>query len=203
MKRKWKSSFALIAIMGLTVAACTSQKAPAKLALGDAQKAVVMATTSDTKKYVPDELQALQSTIVGLNASYSIGDYPSVLSGVPPVVVETQGLRQRAAQKKETALKELNAQWGEFASELPLLVNTVTTRVEVLSEAKRAPKGVDLGAAQSALTDANGLWDKAKISFDGGNVEEAVDVARNARFKAETAASDVKLPLRTPAMAAK
>jgi hypothetical protein len=65
----------------------------------------------------------------------------------------------------------------------------------VLGKSKHLPAGVDLEAAKSGLADATSLWEKAQAAFTGGNVEDAVNAAKDTKVKAEAAAAALKLTL--------
>jgi hypothetical protein len=197
------SSLALLAIVGLALGACASQKDPAKQALDGADKAADLAARSDASKYTPEDVKELKRTVASLNASFDEGDYAGVLAGAPPLVDDAQALMQGAATRKEAALKQLNAQWSEMVIALPSLVDTVKTRMDLLGKAKRASTGVDLEAARLALLDTNALWDRAKTAFGAGQVEDAVNMGKEAKSKTEAAAADLNLQLPKAAMAGK
>lgn len=183
-------------------AACADQMKPAQQAL-DGVDSAVSAAAPDAGKYMPDALTALQSKVTALKASFDKRDYRTVLMGAPAVLVDAQSLAKVAAAKKAEAMKALGNQWTDMAASLPKLVATVKARVDALSKVRHLPKGVDLAAAKSALAEATGSWGKAQAAFTAGNVEEAVNNAKDGKAKAEAAAAAVNLKLPTAAAAAK
>jgi hypothetical protein len=192
----------LLMVAMLLVAACANQMKPAQQAL-DGVDSAVSAAAPDAGKYMPDALTAVQGKATALKASFDKGDYRAVLIGAPAVLADAKSLAQVAAAKKEVAMKALGSQWADVASSLPKLVETVKARVDALSKARHLPKGVDLAAAKSALADATGLWAKAQAAFTAGQVEEAVNNAKDGKARAEAAAAAVKLNLSSAAAAAK
>jgi hypothetical protein len=71
----------------------------------------------------------------------------------------------------------------------------VKSRVDVLSKSKKLPEGVDLAAAKTALADATEGWAKAQAASTGGNVEEAVNMAKMVKEKASAAAAALKMAM--------
>jgi hypothetical protein len=184
----------LFACAALLFAACTNQMEPAKNAL-DNINATLGSVSADAKTYIPDQLTAAQSKVADLTASFDKKDYAAVLSGAPGVLAEVQGLSSAAAAKKDEIEKALGNEWRELAASVPPLVEAVSTRVNALSKTKRVPKDIDLNAAKSGLTDITAQWDKAQSDFKSGNFADAVSTGKDAKTKAESAATALKLKL--------
>lgn len=196
------SQFAVLAFVGLALAACANQKEPAQAAISSIDAAINTAS-AEASKYVPDQLSDVQSKFAALKDSFSKQDYKAVLAGAPAVLTAAQGLVTAAAAKKDEVMKALNGDWTTLAASLPNLVAAVKSRVDILSKSKKLPAGVDLAAAKSGLEEATSLWTKATGAFSSGNVEEAVNTAKEVKAKAEAAAAALKLDLTAPAPAAK
>lgn len=195
------SQFAALAFV-LVLAACANQKEPATAAINSIESAI-SAASADASKYVPDQLADVQSKFGALKDSFSKQDYKAVLAGAPAVLSAAQGLAAAAAAKKDEIMKALTGDWTQLSGALPNLVSAVKSRVDILSKSRKLPAGVDLPAAKSGLEEASSLWSKAQGAFSSGNLEEAVNTAKEVKAKAEAAAAALKLDLSQSAAAAK
>jgi hypothetical protein len=176
----------------LLLAACSSQMQPARQAIDDISSAVA-ATSDEAAKYVPEQLRDVQHKLADLNATYDKKDYATVLTEAPAVLTEAKGLAAAAAAKKDEIAKALAAEWTQLSASVPQLVTSVRTRVESQSKSRRVPKDVNLSAAKSGLQDATVLWEQAQAASKEGNVAAAVAAAKDAKTKAEAAASALKM----------
>ncbi len=188
------ASYLVFACAALLFAACANQMEPARKALADINVALD-SVSADAKKYIPDQLTAVQSKVAELTASFDKKDYAAVLAGAPPVLAEVQGLGTAAAAKKDEIAKALSNEWTGLAASLPQAVDAVKTRIDTLSKARHVPKDIDLTAAKSGLADATAQWETAQSAFKSGNVADAVTAVKNARTKVESAATALKLTL--------
>ena len=188
------ASYWVIGCAALLFAACTNQMEPAQSALANIN-VTLDSVSVDAKKYVPDQLTSVQSKVADLTASYDKKDYAAVLKGAPPVLAEVQGLAAAAAAKKSEMEKALGNEWRELAASVPPLVEAVSTRVDALSKAKHIAKNIDLTAGKSGLADATTQWATAQSAFKSGNFADAVTAAKDAKTKAESAATALKLSL--------
>ena len=201
LSRNRFSQFAVLAFVGLALAACANQKEPAAAAISGIDAAINTAS-AEASKYVPDQLTDVQAKFAALKDSFDKQDYKSVLTGGPAVLTAAQGLVAAAAAKKDEVMKALNGDWTSMAASLPNLVGAVKSRVDMLSKSKKPPAGVDLAAAKMSLEESTSLWTKAQGAFSSGNLEEAVNTAKEVKSKAEAAAAALKLDLSMPAPAA-
>jgi len=184
--------YALLAVLNMLLAACSNRMDPAQQALASANNAVT-AAAADAREYMPVELSALGGRLSDLNRSSDMKDYAAVLRGAAAIVADAQRLGRAAADRKQVAMTALNARWSDIALSLPDLLDRVQLRIDALSKISHAPKGVDLTAAKSAITDANAIWQKAQISFVSGKLEEAVGNAEYGKTRAEAAATSINL----------
>jgi len=188
------ANFLVLGIAALLLTACANQMEPAKQALDEIYN-VEMATTADASKYVPDQMVSFQKEIGDLQSSYDTQDYAAVLAHAPAVLADAKTLAAAATAKKVEIAKALDTEWIGFAASLPQGITAVKARVDVLSKTKRAPKGIDLAAAQSSLADATDGWARAQAIFAGGKVDEAIATAKDVQSKTGAAAAALKLEL--------
>lgn len=177
----------------LTVA-CANQMEPAKNAL-DNINTTLAAASADAQRYVPDQLTAAQNKVATLTASFDKKDYTAVVAAAPAVLAEVNGLAGAAAAKKDEILKAVGNEWRGLAASVPQAVTAVQTRIDELSKKKHVPKGIDLAAAKSGLSDATLAWEKAQSAFKSGNAADAVTAATDAKSKLDSAAAALKLDL--------
>ena len=117
------------------------------------------------KSSYPISSPPLEAKVAGLSASYEKKDYAAVVAGAPAVLAEVNGLGAAAAAKKDEVAKAVGNEWRSLAAAVPQSLSAVQARVDELSKTKRAPKGVDLGAAKSGLADATAAWNKGRRGF--------------------------------------
>ncbi|MHB8477052.1 MAG: hypothetical protein ACYDBZ_12295 [Steroidobacteraceae bacterium] len=178
----------------ILIVACANQMEPAKNAL-DNINAILAAASADAQKYVPDQLTDAQGKVATLTASFDKKDYAAVVAAAPAVLAEVTGLAGAAAAKKDENLKAVGNEWRGLAASVPQAVHAVQTRIDELSKTKHVPKGIDLAAAKSGLSDATSAWEKAQSAFNSGNAEDAVTAATDAKSKLDSAAAALKLDL--------
>jgi len=74
-----------------------------------------------------------------------------------------------------------------MSSGVPKLAEAIKSRVDLLSQSKRLPAGLDkakLDGAKSGLAQVNQSWTEASDAFKSGNVTDAVAKGKAARDKA-------------------
>jgi len=192
--------FAFMASAFSLMAACAGQKQPAQKLLGDID-ATVTAASAEAAKYVPDELQDVQTKFGELKASFDKQDYAAVVSGAPAVLGAAQTLATDAAARKDQILKALNNEWTVLAGSVPEDMTAVQNRIDTLSRksAKKPASGVDLAAAKSSLDEAGSLWSKAQAAFASGSLDEAVKTAQAVKSRVDAVAAALMLDLGAPA----
>src|SRR5450432_3285953 len=190
------SRYALIAMAAITLAACAGQREPAQKLIGDIDTTVTAAST-EAAKYVPDQLADVQVKLGALKASFDKQDYAAVVTGGPAVLNAAQTLATAAAAKKDEILKALNDEWAVLAGSLPQNVTAIQSRIDLLSKksGKKPAAAIDLNAAKAGLSDAMSLWSKAQAAFASGNLDEAVNTAKDVKAKTDALAASLKLDL--------
>jgi hypothetical protein len=106
-----------------------------------------------------------------------------VATKAPAVLTAARKLGAAAAAEKERIIKILNDEWNELAVSLPGDLAAIQNRINVLSRksnGKRA-KGIDLGTATADAGAAMSLWSRTQAAFAAGNLDEAVNSAKDVR----------------------
>jgi hypothetical protein len=198
--RKRIGQLFLASVAAIALAACAGQKVPAERLIAAIQ-ATVTAASDEARKYIPEQLMAVQTKLDALKASFDKKDYPAVVAGAPAVLDAAQSLATAAAAKKDEMLKALNDKWTALAGSVPGYMTEIQNRIDALGKKsnKKAAAGIDLGAARSSLSDAASLWSKAQAAFAAGNMEEAVNTGQSVSAKVEAVAAMLKLDLSAPA----
>jgi hypothetical protein len=188
--------YTLISFAAILLAACASQREPAQQMINGIE-AAISAASADAAKYVPDQLNDVQTKFDDLKTAMNAQDYKGVLARGAPLLSEAQGLASAAAAKKADVMKALNDQWASLSSAVPADATAIQSRIDMLSQKKnkKLAKGIDLDAAKSGLSDATSLWSKAQGAFGNGNMDEAVSTAKDVKTKLETLAGSLKVDL--------
>ena len=196
MRLQELKSFALIFLAALVLGACASDREPAQKMINDIQAAIT-AAAPDAAKYVPEQLNDVQTKYDDLQTALTAQDYKGVLARGPTLLGEAQGLAGAAAAKKAELTKQLNDQWSSLSSIVPQEFTAIHSRIDTLSQKKNRnlAKGIDLDAAKSTLGDATSLWSKAQGAFGNGNMDEAVSTAKDVKAKLDTLVVTVKVDL--------
>jgi len=171
----------LIAILSL--AACESaDKAPAAAAIAAAQSALE-GVRSEAAKYFPDQVKSVDDALATAKANFEKKDYKTALATAQDAGTKAKELGAAATAKKA----ELAKAWEEMSSGVPKLAEAIKSRVDILSQSKRLPAGLDkakLDGAKSGLAEVNQTWTEASDAFKAGNVTDAVAKGKAARDKA-------------------
>jgi hypothetical protein len=144
MKNLTKLIPALALATALT--ACTdAAKAPAEAAIKAAGDAVAQLNAEATK-YAPAEVKAAQDAFASAKEMIAKEDYKGAL----PVATEIPG-RVKAALAAAAAKKdELMKAFTDASGGLPSMVAAIKSRLDILSQAKKLPKGLDKAALEKA-----------------------------------------------------
>jgi hypothetical protein len=181
-------------VSGLMLIACANQMQPAQAALDSAQNAV-NAASADASKYMPEHYQRLQSQLAATKAAFDQKQYAAVLNSAPALTSDANSVAQQAAAKKTAAMSALASQWTDISSSVPKMIESIKARLGELTKSRHPAKGIDVSAAQSDLSDATSLWSKAEASHTAGDIEAAIDAAKNVKAKVAAAADALKIKL--------
>ena len=142
--KKTSSVWILALLAAFALVGCAMQKGPAEQAVKGADVALA-AVRDQAQKYVPDQLQQVQSQLDALKDSLNKGDYKSVLAAAPALNTAISSLKDAAAAKQsevEAAVSKAKDSWASMSSDLPKMVDAISSRVDVLSKSHHLPKGV-------------------------------------------------------------
>jgi hypothetical protein len=166
-------------LAAMLIVACANQKAPAEQAIANAESALG-AVRDMAQKYVPDQLQAVETQLSGLKDSLSKGDYKGVIDGAPALMTAIGGLKDAAAAKQadaEAAMAKAKDAWASMSTDVPKMVDAIQSRVDILSKSRHLPSGVtkdSLAAAQSGLTSMKSAWTDATNAATSGDFSTAM-----------------------------
>ena len=173
----------MLLIAALSLAACESaDKAPAAAAIAAAQS-TLEGVRGEAAKYFPDQVKSAEAALTAAKANFEKKDYKAALATAQDVGAKTKELGAAATAKKA----ELAKAWEEMSSGVPKLAEAIKSRVDILSQSKRLPAGLNkakLDGAKSGLTEVNQTWTEASDAFKSGNVTNAVAKGKAARDKA-------------------
>ena len=185
MGSRWRRTAVGItaAIAGLVLVACESaDKAPAAAAITTAQTAID-AVKGEAAKYVPDQVKSVEDALAAAKANFEKKDFKAALTGAQDAAAKAKDLGAAATAKKA----ELTKAWEEVSSGVPQMAAAIKSRVDILSQSKKLPAGLDkakLDGAKADLAALNQSWTEASEAFKSGNVTDAVAKARAAKDKA-------------------
>lgn len=176
--------FLAIAAATLLVTGCARQKNEATKALA-AIESSVSALKEDGTKYAPVAYQGVESTLAMLKESLAKEDYKSVLAGTPELNKAVDTLKTAIESGKEQFSFAV-AEWTSMSDDVPKMVESIQSRVDILSSAKRLPKNVSkdaLASAKSGLEWMKSTWAEASAAAANGKPAEASEKAHAVKTK--------------------
>ena len=183
-KEFWKYFAAVACALAI---ACNSGKAPAEAALKLAEEAVNSART-EAEALVPDDFKSLSDDLAAAKDAYAKGDYKGALASAQSIQQRANDVTAKAKAKKD----EMMASWNAVAADVPKMVEAVKSRVDILSQSKKLPKGLDaatLSTAKDNLAAATSAWTDAAAAQAAGKWSDAMAKANEAKAKATAAMS--------------
>jgi hypothetical protein len=188
----------LTALAALLMFGCSMDKGPAEQAVASAETSLA-AVRDMAQKYVPDQLQAVETQLGTVKDSLAKGDYKAVLAAAPALTTAISNLKDAAAQKQaesEAALNKAKEDWGPLSADVPKMVAAVKARVDELSKMHRLPKGVtkdSLANAKSGLTSMDSTWTDATNASTSGDFVTAVSKAQAVKDQATQMMQSLKM----------
>ena len=184
-----KPSFWVLATLAVLIAACANQRGPAEQAVTAAESALTNIRDM-ANRYAPDQLQAVDAQLSGVKDSLAKGDYKGVLAAMPALNTAISNLKDTATanqQQAEAASAKAKDAWGPLSSDVPKMVDAISSRVDILSKSHHLPKGVTkdtLAAAKSGLDSMKSAWSDASIAATSGDYTTAVSKGQAVRDQA-------------------
>ena len=176
---KKPSLWVLVMLAAVLVTACQNQRAPAEQAVAAAEAALTNIRDTATR-YAPDQLQAVDAQLNGVKDSLAKGDYKGVMAAMPALNTAISNLKDTATanqQAAEAASAKAKDAWGPLSSDVPKMVDAISSRVDILSKSHHLPKGVTkdtLAAAKSGLDSMKSAWSDASNAATSGDYTTAV-----------------------------
>ena len=189
----------LLALAAVLVAGCANHKGPAEQAVAGAETDLA-AVRDEAQKYIPDQLQAVDSQLAALKDSLAKGDYKAVVTGAPTLNSAISSLKDAAEAKKadaEAALARANDAWGPLSAEVPKTVDAIESRVTALSKSHHLPKGLTqdgLASAKSGVDSLKSMWSEASNASASGDFTTAVAKAQAVKDKAAEIMKSLGMP---------
>src|SRR4029077_5802539 len=162
--------------------ACNSGKAPAEAAMKLAEEAVAGAQT-ERANLVPDAMKSLSDDMAVARDAMAKGDYKTALASAQAIQQKANDVLAKAKAKKD----ELTAAWGQLSDSVPKMVDAIKSRVDILSQSKKLPAGMDaakLASAKDGLATATAGWGEAQEAFKAGKWSDAIAKGTSVKDKA-------------------
>ncbi len=180
MRRQLGKYFAVAACV--LAVACNSGKAPAEAALKLADEAVASAR-AEAEKLVPDDFKSLSDDLAAAKDAFAKGDYKGALASAQSIQQRANDVMAKARAKQD----ELTASWNSLSEELPKMIDAISSRVGILAQSRKLPKGLDaatFNSAKEGLAAATTEWSEAQAAQAAGNWTEAIAKANAVKAKA-------------------
>jgi hypothetical protein len=175
-----KPSFWVLATLAaVIIAACANQRPQAEQAVQAAESALTNIRDM-ANRYAPDQLQAVDAQLNGVKDSLAKGDYKGVMAAIPALNTAISNLKDTATAKQQeadAASAKAKDAWGPLSSDVPKMVDAISSRVDILSKSRHLPKGVTaatLAAAKSGLDSMKSAWSDASNAATSGDFTTAV-----------------------------
>lgn len=190
----------LLVVFGLFVISCGSSNKDAATAAIKVAEDAWNAAKGEVVKYIPDQAKGVDDAIKAAKESFDKGNFDAALASAKAIPDKVKELTAAAAARKAQLAKN----WEEMSAGLPKMLDAVKSRLNILSQSKKLPEGLDkakLEGAKGGYEAAAKMWDDAKAAFSGGNVADAV--AKANAVKEKTVEAMKALNMQVPPAASK
>ena len=195
-ERRWASVMsAVVAVLSgtLTMAGCATDKGPAQAPIAAAETAV-SSTLAEASKYVPDEVRSLQAGLTAAKEKFNKGDYAAATTEAKAVADKASQVASAASARKA----ELTKSWESLNAGMPRVVESIKSRVDILSQSKKLPANMTadkLAAAKSGLGEITQQWTAATEAYKGGDLAEAIAKGSGVKAKAAEVMTTLGMPV--------
>lgn len=177
-----KTNWILCVLLGMAClgTGCgTAQKDATEAAINAAQEAI-NAVQGEAAKYVPDQLQAAQTTLQQAKDALAKSDYRAALSSAKDAAMKAKELATAAAAKRDEWSKE----WSDMNATMPKSLDQIKAKLNAYSHGARLPAGMDktaLDEAQSQYDQLKTNWADASAAASQGHLGDAVNKLTGAK----------------------
>jgi alkyl sulfatase BDS1-like metallo-beta-lactamase superfamily hydrolase len=182
-----------VAVLAFLIGCTDAAKMPADAAIKGADSALA-SVRAEAAKYIPDQLKGVEDALAKAKDAFAKGDFKGALESAKDLPAKASGLVAAVAAKKDELTKAFTAATGQ----LPQLLETIKSRVYILSAAKKLPPGMDAGklaAAKDGLASVSKGLEDATAKMKAGGLAEALAAAKPLKDKAMEIASSIGLNL--------
>jgi hypothetical protein len=175
-------ALAVVALLALSLGACSKAKSGAEAALKSAEEAL-NAGKAEAMKYIPDQVKSAEDALRQAKELFGKGDYAAATSAAGAVAASAKELAAAAAAKKD----ELTKGWEEQSKLVPNMIDAIRSRIEILSKSKKLPADLDqakFDGAKSGLEEITKAWEEADGAFKSGALADAAAKAKSVKEKA-------------------
>lgn len=179
------------ATLAVMLIACGQDKGPAEAALKTASEAVE-SVKGDGMKYAADQFTALQGSLKTAQDAFAKGDYKAVLASAGELATKAKEVAAAAAAKKD----ELTKSWGDLSGGIPQMMGAIGSRLDILSQAKKLPEGMDkakLDGMKATYDELGKKFEEAKTAFGSGDLSGAIDIGKMIKEKGTELAGSLGL----------
>lgn len=194
--RRVVTGFAVLMLMGATLASMGCSGKTAATAAVDAASTAFDAVKESTAKVMPEETQKIADEIAGARTNITDGKFKEAMETAKTLPAEIKTLSDAATAKAG----ELKTTWDTMSAELPKAVESVQAKVDELSKSKKLPAGLDVpafAAVKTSLEDMKKMWADAQASATSGDMSGAMSKVDS--LKAALVSAMTTLGLEVPA----
>ncbi|HEX7624311.1 MAG TPA: hypothetical protein VF400_12120 [Anaeromyxobacteraceae bacterium] len=190
-----KEGLMLVVALGCLAftAACTDpDKAPAEAALKAADSAAAQ-LGRDVAQLAPAQAKAVEDALAAAKGLMARKDYRGALAGASAVPSKVAEATTAAAARKA----DLTKAWTEASRDVQNLVYAIEDRLDILSGAKKLPRGLDDAAivwSRETLATIDSSWSKLPERFQKGDMPEAIAEAASLKAQASEVLRRIGMP---------